>query len=93
VREVLKQPPYEPLPVAHQIIVLLAVTQGLFDAVPLEKVAQAEAQVRRLAREELPQLCRRLETGEKLTDEDRGAILQKVAGVLTAFTAQDHGNH
>ena len=42
VREVLKQAQFDPMPVAQQIGVLLAVTQGLFDDIPLERVATAE---------------------------------------------------
>ena len=42
VREVLKQPPYDPLPVAQQIIVLLAVTHGFFDAIPLDRLPAVE---------------------------------------------------
>lgn len=45
-REVLKQPQYRPLPAAEQIAVLLAVTQGEFDAVPLERIGEAEQAVR-----------------------------------------------
>ena len=47
VREVLKQPPYDPLPVAQQIIVLLAVTHGLFDAIPLDRLSAVEDGYRR----------------------------------------------
>ena len=49
VREVLKQAQFDPMPVAHQIAVLLAVTQGLFDDIPLERVATAEKAIRRQA--------------------------------------------
>jgi len=37
-REVLKQPQYRPLPAAEQIAVLLAVTEGAFDTVPLVRL-------------------------------------------------------
>ena len=42
VREVMKQPQYQPIPVADQLAVLIAATQGLFDPVPLERIAEAE---------------------------------------------------
>lgn len=45
VREVLKQNQYAPLSAAGQIAVLRAVTQGLFDGVPLAKVAEAEGRL------------------------------------------------
>ncbi|MGK7915280.1 MAG: F0F1 ATP synthase subunit alpha, partial [Prochloraceae cyanobacterium] len=75
VREVLKQPQYQPIPVAEQIAVLLAVTQGLFDDLPLEKIALAEEAVRQEIVKQLPDVCQRIETGEKLSQGDQQALL------------------
>ncbi len=75
VREVLKQPQYEPIPVAEQIAVLLAVTQGIFDPLPLEGIAAAQRAVRQAIFEQLPALCQKIEVGEKLSQGDRLALL------------------
>ena len=75
VREVLKQPQYEPIPVAEQIAVLLAVTQGIFDRLPLEGIAAAQRAVRQAIVEQLPDLCQKIEVGEKLSQGDRLALL------------------
>ncbi len=75
VREVLKQPQYEPIPVAEQIAVLLAVTQGIFDRLPLEGIAAAQKAVRQAIVEQLPDLCQKIELGEKLSQGDRLALL------------------
>jgi F-type H+/Na+-transporting ATPase subunit alpha len=75
VREVLKQPQYQPIPVAEQIAALLAVTSGLFDEIPIEQVAAAEAAVRRAVVEELPQETSRIRSGKPLSDKDRQAVL------------------
>lgn len=75
VREVLKQRQYEPIPVAEQIAVLLAVTQGLFDRLSPEEVGAAEKAVRRSIVEQYPEVCRRIERGEKLSSGDRQALL------------------
>ncbi len=75
VREVLKQPQYEPIPVAEQIAVLLAVTQGTFDRLPLEGIAAAQRAVRQAIVEQLPDLCQKIEVGEKLSQGDRLALL------------------
>ncbi|NQV08183.1 F0F1 ATP synthase subunit alpha, partial [bacterium] len=40
--EVLKQPQFSPVPVAEQIIAIYAVTNGLMDTVPTDKVAEFE---------------------------------------------------
>lgn len=43
--ELLKQPAASPLPVEHQIVILLAGIQGFMDEVPLNKVAQYEKEL------------------------------------------------
>lgn len=70
VREALKQPEGRPVPPAEQVAVLLAVTGGVLDAVPVEAVEPAERAIRAAARERLPGLCRRVEAGEELAPED-----------------------
>jgi F-type H+/Na+-transporting ATPase subunit alpha len=75
VREVLKQPQYDPIPVAEQIAVLLAVTSGIFDEVELDEIAAAELVVRKAVMGKLTQLTLRIANGEALTDEDREAMI------------------
>ncbi|TVQ44106.1 MAG: alternate F1F0 ATPase, F1 subunit alpha [Gloeocapsa sp. DLM2.Bin57] len=76
VTEVLKQSCYQPIPVAEQIIVLLAVTHGFFDSLPLAEIATAESMIRQNFRERLPRICERIERGEKLTHHDLTHIHQ-----------------
>ncbi len=47
VREVLKQPEYDPLPVPDQIAVLLAVTSGAFDDISIDEIAWAKNRIRK----------------------------------------------
>ena len=75
VREVLKQNQYQPIPVAEQIAVLLAVTNGLFDDIPLENIVAAESKIRQRMVEKLPEFCQKIAAGTKLTQSDRTAIL------------------
>jgi F-type H+/Na+-transporting ATPase subunit alpha len=75
VREVLKQPEYKPIPVAEQIAVLLAVTSGLFDELPLDQIAAAETAARQAVVEKLSKLTSRIEAGEALSDEDQEKLL------------------
>ncbi len=42
IRTVLTQPQYEPLPIAHQIAIIYAATQGYLDKVPLENIPEFE---------------------------------------------------
>jgi F-type H+-transporting ATPase subunit alpha len=83
---VLKQPQYTPLPVAEQVAVLLATTEGLFDALEPEQVDEAEQRVRDAIREARPALCDKIHDGTALTDEDRAALLQTAREALAPMT-------
>lgn len=78
VRETLKQRQYEPMPVGEQVAVLVAVTGGVFDDLPPERVVDAEKHVRRAMRESLPDLCRRIEEGRELAVSEREAIVASI---------------
>jgi F-type H+-transporting ATPase subunit alpha len=93
VREVLKQAQFDPMPVAHQIAMLLAVTQGLLDEVPLDLLPAVEKAVRRILCEQLPELCRHIESGEHLSDEERQLILWKIKEVVQLSWEAGDGNH
>ncbi len=75
VREILKQPQYQPLPAPEQIAVLVAVNAGLFDDVPLDAVAERETAVRRIMAERLPEIADRIARGERIDEADKSAIL------------------
>jgi len=75
VREILKQDEHDGFSVAEQAVVLLATTHGLLDAVPVERVADAQADLRRVFLDEQPRLCERIAAGQALGDEDRETIL------------------
>ena len=82
VREALKQPQYDPIPVAEQMAVLLAVTSGLFDQLPLTAVAEASLAVREAVMAELKGVVGRIEAGERLADEDREGLLKLAEAVI-----------
>ncbi|MGD2042761.1 MAG: alternate F1F0 ATPase, F1 subunit alpha [Acidimicrobiia bacterium] len=83
VREVLKQPRYEPMSLEEQIAVLVAVTDGVFDHMPVSDVERAS---RRMARElvsRLPEMFEEVEEGEELTEEQLSevrATAHRIAG-------------
>jgi F-type H+/Na+-transporting ATPase subunit alpha len=82
VREVLKQPQYEPLPVAEQIAVLLAVTAGLLDETPLEEIAAVSQVIRAEVVRNETAVCRRIERGDELSDNDREALLTRIKAII-----------
>ena len=69
------QPESEPVPMSDQIVVLLALSSGLFGPVPLEKVADAVKALRGAAERMPREVAGRLTTADKLGDEDRKVIL------------------
>ncbi len=89
VREVLKQGEHDLRGVAGQVAVLLAVTQGVFDKVDVDKIGRAEDLVREAVEKELSELCRRMERGEELEDEDRDRLLEVAR---KAVDAEDVGS-
>ena len=82
VREVLKQPRHQPLPVAEQIIVLLAVTEGLFDDLPLNEIQTAATDLRNAVQDRLSDLYEDIQAGSELDDEARSRLLELSRDVL-----------
>jgi F-type H+-transporting ATPase subunit alpha len=85
VREILKQPQYQPIPVVEQIAVLMAVTAGLFDRVPVSAVGNAEEAVRAAVREHLTDLVEPILGGDALDDAQRQSIIAVCDAALAAF--------
>ncbi len=92
VRETLKQPQYQPIPVAEQITVLLAVTSHLLDTIPVDRIAEAEAAIRAAVAEELPDIAPRIRAGEKLTGQDRETLLSLSREILEPFRSGQGAN-
>jgi F-type H+-transporting ATPase subunit alpha len=79
------QPESEPVPMSDQIVVLLALSAGLFGPVPIEKVADAVKALRGAAAGMSGEVVGRLTTAEKLSDEDRKMILDLATPALAPF--------
>jgi F-type H+/Na+-transporting ATPase subunit alpha len=89
VREALKQPQYKTVLIAEQIAVFLAVTEGYFDDLPLEKIAAGEKAIREAVVKELPQVCKRIEQGESLGDKDRESLERVIGKTLDVLPKED----
>lgn len=92
VRELLKQPQSDPIPVPEQIAVLVAVNGGTFDELPLEEIPAAEHAIQQAVREQQSDLCRRIEEGTALSDEDLQALLE-TAKQSVQESRSSNGNH
>ncbi len=93
VREVLKQREHDQIPVAEQVAVLLAATEGLFDDLAPDAVGDAETTVRRAAVTSHPDICEQIAAGEPLTGEARDALLDAMREALaTDAEGAAHGD-
>jgi len=88
IRACLKQPEFSPVAVPAQIAVLLALTAELFDPVPLDRMPDAEKALRAAAADIPPKVCERLDTAEKLSEEDRETIIQIARQSLARFQSE-----
>jgi len=85
IRECLKQPESQPVSMLEQIVILLALTGGLFDRVPLEKVADAELALQKAAAEIPADVTGRFTSADKLSDADRKVVLDTATRALVPF--------
>jgi F-type H+-transporting ATPase subunit alpha len=85
IRACLKQPEFAPVEVPAQIAILLALSAGLFDAVPLDRMTDAEQAVHKAAAEIPAQVNERLDSADTLSDADRESIIDIARQALARF--------
>jgi F-type H+-transporting ATPase subunit alpha len=85
IRACLKQAESQPASMVDQITVLLALTTGLFDRVPIDKMMEAEKALHQGVASIPEDLVNRLTSAEKLSDADRKAILDLATRTLLPF--------
>jgi F-type H+-transporting ATPase subunit alpha len=93
VREVLKQREHDHIDVPGQIAALLAATEGLFDEVEPDAVAEAERRVRDAVRAEAPDVCDRITAGAKLGDTDRARLVDLMRDALAGEPQEQADGH
>jgi F-type H+-transporting ATPase subunit alpha len=93
VREILKQPQLKPIRVAEQIAALLAVTGGALDVVPINEISKAEGAVRKAVKERLSDLCKRIESGEKLSLDNFNTILKSAQEAVEPMGEKADADH
>lgn len=81
--EVLKQPPYAPLPIERQVVVIFAGARGFMDDVPVDKVNKFENDLYPFIEARYPQIFEDIRT-KKLIDNEAEELLKKA---LSEFKA------
>lgn len=85
IRACLKQHEGSPLDVADQIVVLVTLTAKLFDAVPLEKMEEAQTALLAAAAGLSPEIRKNLELADELRPADKEAVLSMAKSALAEF--------
>ena len=85
IRACFRQQESSPLPMPVQITVLLALTAGLFDNVPSDRMADAERAVCAAAAALLPDLSEGFEAANTLSEADRALMIERARQALDGF--------
>jgi len=85
IRICLKQQELQPMPVPDQIVVLLALINGSFDTIPINKMQEAEDALQKIDTELGAEILKRLVSDKEMSSQDREVILNIASNLLTPF--------
>jgi F-type H+/Na+-transporting ATPase subunit alpha len=85
--EILKQPQYQPLPVAKQVIIIYAATNGYLDEVPVEQVRDYETELFQFLDTRRAQLLSSLGEKGQIDDAIKGDLGQALEEFGKSFAA------
>ena len=80
-QEILKQPQYEPVPLANQVMTIFAGTNGFADQVPLDRMREWEEALNRYMETSHPEIGRVIEEQGRITDDTE----EKLRAALDSF--------
>ena len=75
IRAIFKQPEQSPVSVPEQVLVLFALVHGVFDDVPLNRMTEAEHQVRTKHSDLPKEILNRIYDSKNLNDEEKEVII------------------
>ncbi len=85
--EVLKQPPYSPLSVEKQVVVIYAGANGYLDDIDAEKVTKFEAELVPFVEAKYPKLFEDIRSKQKIDDEIKAELTKILDEFKTTFDA------
>jgi F-type H+-transporting ATPase subunit alpha len=86
-QEILKQPQYQPMSLEDQVIVIFAGTNGFADNVPVEKMAQWQADLTRYMDASYPEIGKDIVAKKMITDETKGNLTKALDGFRAGWQA------
>jgi len=78
IRECIKQSEFETLSLQEQIVVLLALTEGVFDTVPIHQMKAAERTIKKIVPTIPDEILERMNANSNLSEADKEAIISLV---------------
>ncbi|HLW32175.1 MAG TPA: alternate F1F0 ATPase, F1 subunit alpha [Aequorivita sp.] len=90
IRMIFKQPEMEPVSVPEQLLVLMALIHGVFDAVALNKITKAEDLIRKKSSHLPDEVLRRIYSSEPLNKEDEAIIVSLAKEAITNIIELDN---
>ncbi|MGZ5207588.1 MAG: F0F1 ATP synthase subunit alpha [Sulfuricurvum sp.] len=83
--EVLKQPPYSPIPVEKQALIIFAGNEGYLDSLPVSAVVKFEADLYPFIEASYPQILENIRTTSQINDETKGMMKKAIEEFKTTF--------
>ncbi|HHH19994.1 MAG TPA: F0F1 ATP synthase subunit alpha [Campylobacterales bacterium] len=85
--EVLKQPPYAPVPVEKQVVMIFAGNQGYLDALPASAVTKFEAELYPFMEAKYSAVFDSIKENKKITDENEADLRKALDDFSESFSA------
>jgi F-type H+-transporting ATPase subunit alpha len=92
IRATLKQNECSPMPVSAQIVLLLALNEGLFDEVPLERIKDVETAIMAAVAQLSPEFVARIATTPSLVGDERETLLDMARKAIAHALSHVNGN-
>ena len=86
VREIFKQPQYQPLSVPEQIAILLAMAAGVFDKTDIPQIRKVEQIIQNILIDDFPNVSEEILKGQKLSEEHQRAIIKTARDRIQSFS-------
>jgi F-type H+-transporting ATPase subunit alpha len=86
--EILKQPQYRPMAVEQQVMVIYAVTNGLLDKIPVNKLKDWERGFLEFVEKQFPQVPQRIRTDKVLSKESEADLKRAIEGFNQQFNSE-----
>ena len=86
--EVLKQPPYSPLPAEKQVMIIFAGNEGYLDDIPVSAVTKFEAELYPFIEANYPQIFENIRSAKKIDDETKALMIKALDEFKASFVAE-----